>query len=241
MWIVLWLLSVVMLFGGVALLIRAVRQRRGRKRTGLLAILLSPVVFVIAILTVPTDQTTPRQDTPAATPTTTPPVAETAPPPATPEPTVPDETPPTTESPFSQAAFERSTLFQANTLQEKDEWELKSGGRNYSYRFDHPTLPGESMGVEFRPAAQAFTEGSIRWPGDLPETVLDDGEARALRAFLAFIAPEADANAIVQYVRSQANTSYDGGSNEYPRKRFGAVDVLAGRTVELIVRVERRP
>lgn len=241
MWIFLWLLSLAMLFGGITLLVRAVRRHRGRKRTGLMAILLSPVVFLSALLTVPTDKPTTRDDrAPVATqtPAAAPSVADATP---APEPAAPGESPPAAASQYSQEEFERSALFQASRLQDQDEWDLKAGGRNYLYRFDHPTLPGESMRVEFGPDAQAFTRGSVSWPGDLPEAVLDDGEERALREFLTFMASDADANAIVRYVRSQANVSYDGGSNEYPRKRFGLVDVYAGRTIELIVGVERRP
>lgn len=140
---------------------------------------------------------------------------------------------------FSVAAFEKSAVFRAYHLQQKDSWTLKAGGMNFSYIFDDPGLPGESMTLELQGSATDIRSFDVSWPGDLPVNRLDPWEARVIQQMLAVFAPGQNSAPIIAYVRAAAGRQYPGGGDSMPRKRFGALKVAAGQSILLSVTVAK--
>ena len=140
--------------------------------------------------------------------------------------------------PFTIATFEKSAVFKKYHLQEKDSWTLKTGGQNFSYIFDNPGLPGESMMLEMQGSRADIRRISLSWPGDLPVTRLDPHEATFLKEMISLFAPGQNSAPIIAYARANAGLQYDSGS-AMPRKQFGALRVNAGQSTLLFVGLEK--
>ena len=140
--------------------------------------------------------------------------------------------------PFTIATFEKSAVFKKYHLQEKGSWSLKTGGRNFSYIFDNPGLPGERMTLEMQGSATDIRRISLSWPGDLPVTRLDPHEATFLKEMVGLFAPGQNSVPIITYARANAGLRYDSGS-AMPRRQFGALRVNAGQATFLFVGLEK--
>ena len=144
----------------------------------------------------------------------------------------------TATRPFTIATFEKSAVFKKYHLQQKDSWSLNTGGRNFSYIFDNPGLPGESMMLEMQGSATDIRRISLSWPGDLPVTRLDPHEVTFLKEMVGLFALGQNSAPIITYARANAGLRYDSGS-AMPRKQFGALRVNAGQATLLFVGLEK--
>ena len=61
--------------------------------------------------------------------------------------------------------FETSTFFKKQSLDSKDAWDLKTGGKNNSYTFKDSENPYSSFGVELTTIGQNIVEVGIHWNG----------------------------------------------------------------------------
>lgn len=135
--------------------------------------------------------------------------------------------------------FEKSLLFKKFKLVDSDNWSLKVGGQNFLYNFQHPNGV-DYLTIETGPSRSALKRMSVQFPSDLNVNRVSGRERELVLAALAFFAPKADKQAVMRYIDSQINTSYSGGSNSFPRKAFGALNVYAGRTQGTIIGFEIR-
>ena len=144
---------------------------------------------------------------------------------------------------LSVVDFERSPFFQKHKLVSKDEWALKSGGKNYSYSFADPENLYSGIGVALSSNPASVTEISVSWHGKStyePATLARLKE-NFLRDLLRSTFSDIKADALISYVRAQKGKNYPGGGNAIPRKRLNGVNIYCGTVGEtLIVGIERR-
>lgn len=134
-------------------------------------------------------------------------------------------------------SFEKSAVFKKFTLVNSDSWALKVGGQNYLYDFEHPNGI-DYLTIETGPTKNSLKRMSVHFPSDLSINKVEGREREFVVLALKFFAPKANQKAILKYIDSQINTSYDDGSSTYPRKVFGNIAVYSGRTGETIIGFE---
>lgn len=149
---------------------------------------------------------------------------------------------PSAASALSVVDFERSPFFQKHKFVSKDEWALKSGGKNYYYSFADPDNPDSGIGVELSSNPANVRKISVSWNGKStyePATFTRMKEG-FLRDLLGSTVSDIKPDALVSYVRGQKGKNYPGGGNVIPRKRLNGVSVYCGTVGEtLIVGIER--
>lgn len=140
------------------------------------------------------------------------------------------------------ADFERSPFFQKHRPIRKDEWALKSGGKNYSYSFADPDNSYAEIGVELSSNPADVREISVSWNGkSINEPArLTKSKENFIRDLLSSSFSDVKPEAVISYARAQQGKRFPGGSNEIPRKSVSGVGVYSGTVGEtLIVGVER--
>lgn len=149
---------------------------------------------------------------------------------------------PSATSALSLAAFERSPFFRKHKLISKDEWVLKSGGKNYSYSFPDPENLYSGIGVELNSNPVNVTKISVSWYGksiNEPATLTKLKED-FLRDLLASTILDIKPDTLISYVRGQKDKNYPDGGNAIPRKRLNGIAVYCGTVGDtLIVGIER--
>jgi hypothetical protein len=138
--------------------------------------------------------------------------------------------------------FERSPFFQKHRLVRKDEWALKSGGKNYSYSFADPENSYSGIGIELSSNPADVKKISVSWHGKSTNEPARFTKAKEnfIRDLLSSSFSDAKPEAVISYVRAQQGKRFPGGGNEMPRKTIGGIGVYSGTVGEtLIVGVER--
>lgn len=138
--------------------------------------------------------------------------------------------------------FERSPFFQKHKLVRKDEWALKSGGKNFSYSFADPENPYSGIGIELSSNPADATRLSVSWHGNStnePATFTGSKE-NFLRDLLKSTYSDVQPEPLISYIRARQGKRYPGGGDAIPRKRIEGVSVYCGTVGEtLIVGIER--
>jgi hypothetical protein len=149
---------------------------------------------------------------------------------------------PSAANALSVVDFERSPFFQKHKLVSKDEWALKSGGKNYYYSLADPENSYSGIGVELSSDPANVKKISVSWHGKStpePATFTRPKEV-FLRDLLGSTFSDIKPDALISYVGGQKGKNYPGGGNVIPRKRLDGVGVYCGTVGStLIVGIER--
>jgi hypothetical protein len=132
--------------------------------------------------------------------------------------------------------FESSTFYKKQSLDSKDVWDLKTGGKNNSYSFKDSENPYSSFGVELTTNGQNVVEVGIHWNGKSTATPakLTAKKKGQLEDLATFWGIGNKAKQIVEYASNQQSKRYSGGSSKAPRKQIGKVIVHCGTTGETL-------
>ncbi len=132
--------------------------------------------------------------------------------------------------------FESSTFFKKQSLDSKDAWDLKAGGKNNSYSFKDSENPYSSFGVELTTIGSNIVEIGIHWNGKSTSAPakLAAKKKEQLEDLATFWGIGNQAKQIVEYATSQQSKSYAGGSSKAPRKEIGKIIVHCGTTGETL-------
>ncbi|MBK6959502.1 MAG: hypothetical protein IPH22_15525 [Nitrosomonas sp.] len=133
--------------------------------------------------------------------------------------------------------FESSAFYKKETLVSKDPpYDLRTGGKNNSYSFKDTENTNSSIGVELTTKGQDIVEVGIHWNGQstLRPAKLSPKKIEQLKTLAAFWGTHSQANAIVDYAKSQQSKHYSGGSNQAPRKSLGPISIYCGTTGETL-------
>jgi len=138
--------------------------------------------------------------------------------------------------------FERSSFFQKHRLVRKDEWALKSGGKNFHYSFADPENADSGIAVELSSNPADARKIAISWHGKSTKEPARFTRPKEsfLRDLLTSTISDAKADALIVYVRAQQGKRYPGGGDAIPRKAVDGMSIYSGTVGEtLIVGVER--
>ena len=139
-----------------------------------------------------------------------------------------------TTKPKTIADFEASAFYQKQTLESKDAWDLRSGGRNNSYTFEDSENPYSGFVVELTTKGQNVVKIGIIWYGEStyqPARITSE-KMEQLTDLAIFWGVGKQAKQIIDYAKSQQSKRYNGGSSQAPRKALGKITIHCGTTGE---------
>ena len=132
--------------------------------------------------------------------------------------------------------FEASEFFKKQILLNKDNWNLRAGGRNNSYSFKDTENPNSSFGVEFTSLDKKVLNISVHWNGASihDPAQITPNKIKILTDLAKFWGVGDYATKIIEYVKSQQSKNYSGGSQEAPRDKIGDIIIYCGTTGETL-------
>lgn len=138
--------------------------------------------------------------------------------------------------------FEKSQFLKSYKTLSKSNWQLKTGGTNYSYAFADTDGTDEKISVELSSAPSFLTQLGISFRGSSlrsPATFTQTRE-KFLRDLLSSTHPDIPIEKVIELVKSEQRRTYDGGSTQMPKIPIGNTSVYVGTVgVSLIVGISR--
>ncbi len=133
--------------------------------------------------------------------------------------------------------FETSEFYRTQYFISKDEpYDLHSGSQNNGFSFKDLENPYSSVGVELTTNNKQIIEIGIHWNGhSVSEPArISNLKTEQIRQLALFWGISGQTTEIVNYVKSQQNQRYRGGSDQAPWKKMGPITIKCGTTGETL-------
>ena len=141
-----------------------------------------------------------------------------------------------TIKPRTISDFESSIFYNKQILENKDAWDLRSGGRNNYYAFTDSENSYSPFSVELTTKGKKVVKIDISWNGESiyqPAKITPE-KMEQLTDLAIFWGIGKQSKQIIDYAKSQQSKHYKGGSSQAPRTNLGQIKIHCGTTGETL-------